>query len=79
MTETTNCLRLADPVAPQQSVIDVLEELLAEAKTGEIRSICVVTHRTGQQIGTIFSGENYTMLMGGMVVAQKRIAELFTT
>lgn len=70
-------LKLADPTEPNPALVELLEEYLARAKSGELRSVAIAGHLSGSRTSSGFGGENYANLLGGMEILKARILRQF--
>jgi len=70
-------LKLADPMEPDQTLVELLEDYLSRAKSGELRSVAICGHLTGARVCSGYGGENYAMLLGSMAILNARILRVF--
>lgn len=64
-----------NPEAPDQVLVDMLEDMLSEAKSGSLRSVAIVGVRGTGEITTAYhNGANYFTLLGGVTLIQTRMA-----
>ena len=55
---------------PDQNVIDLLEDILKEAKAGEIEGIAVATNYVNTEVNSCHAGKNSTDLLGCVSIMQ---------
>jgi len=77
MNEEGSVLKLADPMAPNPTLVEILEDYLVRAKSGELRSIAIAGHLSGSRITSSYAGEDYAMLLGSLAVINARILKVF--
>lgn len=65
-------VRELDTKQPDPAVIEVIEEVLDQARKGEVQSVVIVTSNAGYCSGNIWAGveKNLFVLMGEMEVAK---------
>lgn len=60
----------------QDSVVTVLEEMLEQARAGDVMGIGIVLYDRANRINSVVvPGENATMLIGGMARIQYRLTK----
>jgi hypothetical protein len=60
----------------QDSVVRVLEEMLEQARAGDVMGLGIVLYDRGNRINSVVvPGENITMLIGGMARIQYRLTK----
>jgi hypothetical protein len=70
-------LKLAAPIEPDPTLVALLEDYLARAKEGELRSVAICGHLTGARVCSGYGGENYAMLLGSIEILKARILRVF--
>lgn len=70
-------LHLVDPMEPAPALVELLEDYLSRAKSGELRSVAICGHLTGARVCSGYGGENYVMLLGSMAILNARILRVF--
>ncbi len=60
---------------PDQNTIDVLTEILEEAKRGEIAGVAFAVDYNNEQINISHAGKNSTDLMGAVVALQADLVD----
>jgi hypothetical protein len=64
---------------PDASIVDLLEDLLAQAKAGDVQGVaCVVSHRDGISAARALSDQcNPLSLLGAMRIAESEFIEFY--
>lgn len=62
---------------PIPGLVDMLEDLVKYAKSGELREVAIVgVLNSGEMLSGMSLGANPILLLGGLAVAQKRILDV---
>lgn len=67
---------LVPPVAPCSRIVEILEQALAHAKAGELRSVVVVgSGREGSLTAVHIDGDDGAALLGALVLSQADVTD----
>lgn len=62
--------------APNQALVDVLRELLAQAEAGELREVAVATVNLERCVGTAYVTDDecdFVRMLGALAILQRRV------